>query len=323
MTNTGTRTHCLTTCRSPGGRNGTRGERWARRRAGGTPRGRASTRTQRDRRGAGDARLTHARGGSSLHQARAQLDPAGTCGEAITTDLGPHPAPTNRTGPRASPPRSALTADSTESTHTSIRKPSSMPRKERRDRPGSAHGGPQVPRSLPSSFPPASASGPAPRAQHPASPPRGPEPAPFVSGPGREGARPTRSVRAEPRPPPPQPRPRPGPGPRPRLSRAFTCAGGARGSLLVLGHVPRNCHGDARRWPEALTPLPPRGRHFRARSGCCGRCAAEAGGSSVSGPRSSLSVSLRVAASRSSRPPPSRPLSGDGCSPAAALWRVL
>uniref|UniRef100_A0A8C3LFI2 COX15 n=1 Tax=Chrysolophus pictus TaxID=9089 RepID=A0A8C3LFI2_CHRPC len=74
------------------------------------------------------------------HQARAQLDPAGTCGEAVTPGLGPHPAPANRTGPRASPPRSALTADSTESTHTSIRKPSSMPRKEPRGRPGSAHG---------------------------------------------------------------------------------------------------------------------------------------------------------------------------------------
>lgn len=30
----------------------------------------------------------------------------------------------------------------------------------------------------------------------------------------------------------------PPPGPRPRLARALTCAGGARGSLLSLGHVP-------------------------------------------------------------------------------------
>lgn len=106
------------------------------------------------------------------------------------------------------------------------------------------------------------------------------------------------------------------------VSRAFTCAGSARGSLLALGHVPRNCHGDARRWPEALISLPLRGRRFRARSGCCECCAAEAGGSSVPASRSFLSAGLRAAASRSGRPPLSRPLSDDGCSPAAALWRV-
>lgn len=170
--------------------------------------------------------------------------------------------------------------------------------------------------------PPASASGPAPRVRHPASPPRGPEPRALrhrpraARGRGRcavSGPSPASLRRS--------PAPAPARGPAP-VSRAFTCAGSARGSLLALGHVPRNCHGDARRWPEALISLPLGGRRFRARSGCCECCAAEAGGSSVPASRSFLSAGLRAAASRSGRPPLSRPLSDDGCSPAAALWRV-
>lgn len=187
----------------------------------------------------------------STRPAQSSIRPAPAERRVRTGPAGARRAAAPPPRPRALPPRSALTADSTESTHTSMRKPSSIPGGERRRQPGPPHGCRPAPRRRrPRPRPrPASAAGPAPPLPLPASPPRGPGPRrPWVRGRAREGgggggggpagrraslarcgakSRPLASVAA----PPP-------PGPRPRLARALTCAGGARGSLLSLGHVP-------------------------------------------------------------------------------------
>lgn len=116
MTNTGTRTHCFTTCSSPAGGTGAAqhpprqlrprdGQDGTGRGEGAEPDGRERRQTDREG-GQGRARLTHARGGPSFHEARAQLDPPGTCGETRQNRPGRGVAPSRETpGPYLRAPR--------------------------------------------------------------------------------------------------------------------------------------------------------------------------------------------------------------------------
>lgn len=311
-------------------------------------------------RGRTRARLTHAGGGPSFHEARAQLDPAGTWGEARQNRPRSGPAPPPPPPPRPPGLTSALRVDGglhrvhahlheEAIVHTWGTAPPSAPWRP----PGSAQ--PPAVAPPPPHFrlrprPLAPASGLAPSRPGPA-PPAGARAGAggWRRRGGWEPARLARARRRKPRPPAWRPRPchRPGPAPasqRPHLR--WQRAGVAAGSRSRAG----DCHGDAQVCPEVLAPLPGGARRFRGHSGCCVRRVV-ASASAFSCPRGAAAVALKGGGGRhrawpplrrpssasprsgassggscSRRPPPplppSRPPWGDGSWSAAAPWPV-